>query len=99
MKVAFAVFNQFLLPEVMALLQTADIDYYTRWDGVKGKGRGTEPHLGKGRFVSENCALMIAFDDEGPLRLLVEQVVRFNAGVQRPDDRVRIFQLPLDLIV
>jgi hypothetical protein len=41
---------------------------------------------------------MIAFDEEAPLKALLEQIGRFNAMVTRPDDRVRLFQVPLELM-
>ena len=56
MKLTFLVFNEFLLPQVMERLSAADIDYYMRWDDVKGKGHGTEAHLGKGGHRTKNCA-------------------------------------------
>jgi hypothetical protein len=99
MKMAFVVCNEFFVAEVMRLLRSADIDYYTRWDNAKGKGRGTEPHLGSGSHGSTNTVLMIAFDEDEPLERLIELVGSLNARIARADDRVRLFQLPLDRIV
>jgi hypothetical protein len=99
MKMAFVVCNEFSITEVMHLMRDAAIDYYTRWDNAKGKGRGTEPHLGTGSHGSTNSVLMIAFDDEEPLRRLIALIESLNARITRPDDRVRLFQVPLDRIV
>lgn len=99
MKMAFVVCNEFFVVEVMHLLRGANIDYYTRWDNAKGKGRGTEPHLGSGSHGSTNTVLMIAFEEEEPLERLIELIASLNGQIQRPDDRVRLFQLPLDRIV
>jgi hypothetical protein len=99
MKMAYMVCNEFSATELMQLLRTAQIDYYTRWDNAKGKGRGTEPHLGSGSHGSTNSVLMIAFDDEKPLERLIELIGELNARIMRPDDRVRLFQLPLERIV
>ena len=99
MKMAFVVCNEFCVVEVMHLLRGANIDYYTRWDNAKGKGRGTEPHLGSGSHGSTNTVLMIAFEEEEPLERLIELIDSLNGQIQRPDDRVRLFQLPLDRIV
>jgi hypothetical protein len=99
MKMAFLVCNEFFIVEVMDLLRSADIDYYTRWDNATGKGRGTEPHLGSGTHGSTNSVLMIAFDDTKPLARLIELIGSLNAKILRPDDRVRLFQVPLELIV
>ena len=99
MKMAFVVYNEFFNAQVMALLAAAGIDYYTRWHDVHGKGRGTEPHLGKGGFPGTNAVLMIAFEDEQPLEVLVGRIETLNAGTKRPDDRIRLFQVPLERIV
>jgi hypothetical protein len=99
MKMAYVVCNEFSAVEVMQLLRIANIDYYTRWDNAKGKGRGTEPHLGSGSHGSTNSVLMIAFEDEKPLEQLIELIGELNARIARPDDRVRLFQLPLERIV
>ena len=64
-----------------------------------GEGRGTEPHLGTGGFGSTNSVLMSAFEDEAPLEELIEKITAVNAGVKRPDDRIRLFQLPLERVV
>ena len=96
---AFVVCSEFLIVEVMDLLRGAEIDYYTRWDNAKGKGHGTEPHLGSGSHGSTNSVLMIAFEEMAPLERLVELIRGFNAKMMRPDDRVRLFQLPLERIV
>jgi hypothetical protein len=99
MKMAFVVCNEFFIVEVMELLRSAEIDYYTRWDHAKGKGHGTEPHLGTGAHGSTNSVLMIAFEDETPLQHLIELIASLNARIVRPDDRIRLFQVPLELIV
>jgi hypothetical protein len=99
MKMAFVVCTEYFVIEVLNLLRAADIDYYTRWDNATGKGRGTEPHLGAGSHGSTNTVLMIAFDEDEPLERLVELIGSLNARIGRPDDRVRLFQLPVDRIV
>lgn len=99
MKFAFVVHNEHFTRRVMELLDTAGIDYYTRWDRATGKGRGTDPHLGRGGFASTNAVLMIAFQEEAPLTKLIEAIAAANDGIKRPDDRIRLFQLPLERVV
>ena len=99
MKLAFIVHNEFQSPRVMEILRAAGIDYYTRWENVKGKGHGTEPHLGAGSFPSVNSVLMIAFPEDAPLDALVHEITVANAEVKRSDDRIRLFQLPLERMV
>jgi hypothetical protein len=99
MKMVFLVYNEFLNAQVMTLLQHADIDYYTRWSDAVGKGRGTDPHLGRGGYPGTNAVLMIAFEDERPLGVLIGAIAELNAATRRPDDCVRLFQMPLERIV
>lgn len=97
--VAFVVYNEFFNTRVMDMLRRAGIDYYTRWGRVTGKGQGTEPHLGAGAYGSTNAVLMIAFPEAGPLQALIEAINGMNEGTTRPDDRIRLFQVPLQRIV
>ena len=99
MKFAFVVHNSYYSPRVTELLKEAGIDYYTRWDEVKGKGHGTEPHLGEGGFQSTNSVLMIAFEEEAPLEALIRNILAANTLIKRADDKIRLFQLPLERIV
>lgn len=99
MKIAFVVHIEHFMSRVMQLLNAAGIDYYTRWDQAKGKGHGTEPHLGTGSFGSTNSVLMIAFQEEAPLEQLIQGITAANAQIQRPADKIRLFQIPLERIV
>ena len=99
MKIAFVIHNEHYSTRVMQLLSDAGIDYYTRWEHTKGKGQGTEPHLGAGSFAATNCVLMIAFREEPPLATLIDGIDAANAGIKRADDKIRLFQLPLERIV
>lgn len=99
MKITFLVYYQHVDKQVMDMLKSLGIDYYTRWENVKGKGHGTEPHIGAGSFVRMNSALMIAFEDEAPLAALTDAIVAANAQARRADERIRLFQMPLERIV
>ena len=99
MKFTFIVHSEHYTSQVMELLNAAGIDYYTRWEQAKGKGHGTEPHLGAGSYPSTNSVLMIAFQDEAVLENLIQAITAANAAIKRPADRIRLFQLPLERIV
>jgi hypothetical protein len=43
--------------------------------------------------------LMIAFTDQPALETLIENINETNKGIARPDDRIRLFQVPLERIV
>lgn len=83
----------------MQLLNAAGIDYYTRWEQVTGKGHATEPHLGSGGCASTNSVLMIAFQEEAPLETLIQAITAANSEIKRPDDKIRLFQIPLERMV
>jgi len=99
MKMAFVVHNEHYSKNVLELLKKNDIDYFTRWDNVVGKGHGTDPHMGSGGFPSTNSVLMIAFEDEGALAKLIDAITAANVNIKRSDDKIRLFQLALDRIV
>lgn len=99
MKVAFVIYTEVYTPRVLELLDTAGIDYYTRWDQVKGKGHGTEAHLGTRSFPGVNAVMMIAFQEEASLEKLIRGITGMNEHIAKPDDRVRLFQVPLERIV
>ena len=99
MKMTFIVHNEHISDRVMQLLKDVGIDYYTRWDRATGKGHGTDPHLGVGTYTSTNVVLMVAFREDATLGALIDAIQAVNATIQRPSDRIRLFQLPLDRIV
>jgi hypothetical protein len=98
-KIAFIVHIEYSTNRVMEIFNAVGIDYYTRWEQAKGKGHGTDPHLGAGGFPSTNSVVMVAFEDEKPLARLIDAIAAVNAEIKRPADRIRLFQLPLERIV
>ena len=99
MKIVFLICNEVFTPRVMEMLSACGIDYYTRWDEVKGKGHNTDPHLGTRSFPGTNSVLMIAFQEETALEQLVHRISEANERITRPDDRIRLFQSPLERII
>jgi hypothetical protein len=99
LKMTFVIHVEHYTALMMQILTAVGIDYYTRWDQAKGKGHGTEPHLGAGGYPSTNSVLMIAFEEEEPLAKLIDAIAAANAQIKRPADRIRLFQLPLERIV
>ncbi len=99
MKIAFLIHNDVYTGRIMELLDRHGVDYYTRWEHVKGKGHGTEAHLGTRSFPSLNSVTMIAFESDTMLELIVNEIREQNARVERADDHIRLFQVPLERIV
>lgn len=96
---AIIVCNSYYMDRVMKSLKDNAIDYFTSWDNAKGKGHGTEPHLGSGGYGSTNSVTMIAFEDEAPLEALIGSIRTVNQEIRRAADHIRLFQLPLERIV
>ena len=99
MKLAFIVCYEHVKPSLMDMLRALRIDYYTHCEQIKGKGHGTEPHLGAGAYGSTNSVTMIAFEDEAALESLIASIKAANQQIPRSADHIRLFQLPLDRIV
>ena len=99
MKMAWLVCNTFVIDHLRQCLKECNIDYFTSWDNVKGKGHGTEPHLGAGAYGSTNTVTMIAFEDEAALQALIGSIKQANLAIPRAADHIRLFQVPLDQIV
>jgi hypothetical protein len=99
MKLAFIVHTEYFTEQIMELLDATGIDYFTRWDKAIGKGHGTEPHLGTGGHSSTNCVLMIGFENDEPLERLVAGIQQANTVIKRTDDKIRLFQVPLERLI
>jgi len=99
MKLAFLIYHDILDDRVTEALKELEIDFYTQWEDVKGKGHKTDAHLGNRPFPGFNFVRMIAFPDESQLEKLVIKLNELNTIVEREDDKIRLFQVPLERIV
>jgi nitrogen regulatory protein PII len=99
MKLTFLVYHDILDDRVSEALDELKIDYYTRWEDVKGKGHQTDAHLGNRPFPGYNFVRMIAFVDEEVLSNMIEKIKELNKIVERDDDKIRLFQVPLEKVV
>lgn len=99
MKLAFVVYHDILDDRVARALKELKIDFYTEWEDVKGKGHLTDAHLGNRPFPGYNNVRMFAFTDEDLLEQLILKINELNSIVERDDDKIRLFQVPLERIV
>lgn len=99
MKLAFIAYRDVLDDRVATSLDEIGIDFYTEWEEVKGKGHKTDAHLGNRPFPGYNTVRMIAFEKEELLEKLIFKINELNSIVEREDDKIRLFQLPLERIV
>lgn len=99
MKVVLLVYHDILEDRVEKLFTKSGIDFYTQFENAKGKGHKTEAHLGTRTFPGLNSVRLIAFEEESQLPELVQKVQEMNESAFREDDKVRLFQMPLERIV
>lgn len=99
MKAAYLIYHDILEDRVDNLFKEHGIDYYTEWEEVKGKGKKTDAHLGTRTFPGFNNVRLIAFDDDEMLAKLIKGIEELNKDSVRLDDKVRLFQIPLERIV
>jgi hypothetical protein len=99
MKLTFLIYHDILDDRVSKALNELKIDYYTQWEDVKGKGHHTDAHLGNRPYPGYNIVRMIAFVDESMLSQLIEKIEDLNKIVERDDDKIRLFQVPLERVV
>lgn len=99
MKLTFLVYHDVLDDRLSNVLKELNIDFYTMWEDVKGSGHKTDAHLGNRPFPGFNFVRMIAFPEEELLEKLVNKINELNKLVEREDDKIRLFQVPLERIV
>lgn len=99
MKLTFLIYHDVLDDRLSNALKELDIDFYTMWEDVKGSGHKTDAHLGNRPFPGFNFVRMIAFPEEELLEKLVKKIDELNKLVERDDDKIRLFQVPLERIV
>lgn len=99
MKLAFLVYHDVLDAQITAVLDRLNIDYYTKWENVKGKGHQTDPHLGTRTFPGYNYVRLIAIEDDSLVNPLAEEIKKINSLALRNDDKVRLFLTPLEMII
>lgn len=99
MKLIIVVYHDILEDRVEKIFDDVGVDFYTKWERVKGKGHNTDAHLGTRTFPGYNFVRMIAFDNLDQLPKLILSIKALNKETIRDDDKVRVFQLPLEMIV
>jgi len=99
MKLTFLVYHDILDDRVTKALNELNIDYYTEWENVKGKGHLSDAHLGNRPYPGYNNVRMIAFPEHNVLSQLIEKIDDLNKLAERDDDKIRLFQVPLERVI
>ena len=64
MKAVLIVHNVALDVEIDELLRSAGVDTYTKFPGVLGRGRLSEPHLDTEIWPGVNCGTLVVVEDD-----------------------------------
>ncbi|HMU44252.1 MAG TPA: hypothetical protein PKA80_13215 [Ignavibacteriaceae bacterium] len=99
MKLAFVIYHDILDDRVSKALSELNIDFYTEWENVKGKGHNTDAHLGNRPYPGYNNVRMIAFAVDSMIESLTSKIKELNEVIERDDDKIRMFLVPLEKIV
>lgn len=99
MKLAFVIYHDILDDRVSKALSELNIDFYTEWEDVKGKGHNTDAHLGNRPYPGYNIVRMIAFAADDLSESLTSKIKELNEVIERDDDKIRMFLVPLEKIV
>jgi len=99
MKIVFIVYHDILDDRISNMFDELKIDFFTEWENVKGKGHSSDAHLGSRTFPGYNSVRMIAFQQEKVLDDLTEKLSKLNDEIIRTDDKIRLFQIPLERII
>lgn len=99
MKLVYLIYHDILEDRVNNLFKQNDIDFFTEWEEVKGKGHTSDAHLGSRTFPGYNNVRLIAFDNEEMLVKLIIGIKKLNEEAIRKDDKIRMFQIPLETII
>lgn len=79
MKSVFITYNQAFTERVEYMLDRLEINGFTQWTEVKGRGSDTgAPHMGTHTWPEINNALITIVDDE-KVDILLEKVQKLNA--------------------
>jgi len=99
MKAAFLIYHDILEDRVDSLFKEYGVDYYTEWEEVKGKGKKSDAHFGTRIFPGYNNVRFVAFDNDEILVKIIIGIKELNKDAARPDNKVRLFQIPLENII
>ncbi|MBK7377872.1 MAG: hypothetical protein IPJ03_02525 [Ignavibacteriales bacterium] len=99
MKLAFVIYHDIIDDRVSKALSELNIDFYTEWEDVKGKGHNTDAHLGNRPYPGYNIVRMIAFAADDLIESLTSKIKELNEVIERDDDKIRMFLVPLEKIV
>ena len=96
MKMAFLSYSAGIEEEVMETLENLNIEYYTKWNDVLGRGKTSGPHLGTHIWPKKNSFLAVAVEDN-----MVNDLLNGIRDLKSTfgKEGVKVFVLPLEEVV
>ncbi|MBW2040247.1 MAG: hypothetical protein JRI46_11795 [Deltaproteobacteria bacterium] len=91
------IYNQAIDEEVMELLEGLEIDKYTKWQRVLGKGEVSNPRLDSPIWPGANMVLGIVIDEREKVQELTDRIKGLDAQVG--DKGLFAFMWPVEKIV
>ncbi|MBN1405593.1 MAG: transcriptional regulator [Candidatus Omnitrophica bacterium] len=96
MKLVLIAYNIAIDEEVMELLSSCGLEYYTKWQRVLGKGQLSEPHLGTNIWPGENNVLAVVCEDS-QAKQLSDCVSRLRKTLAK--EGIKAFVLPVENVI
>ena len=96
MKMVFLSYSAGIEEEVMETLKDLNIEYYTKWNDVLGRGKTSGPHLGTHVWPKKNSFLAVAIEED-VVNDILERVRDLKSTFGK--EGVKAFVLPLEEVV
>ncbi len=93
MKFLFLAYNEAVDDEVMEILSGSDVDNYTKWTKVLGKGGKSGPHLNSHVWPKSNNVIVVAVS-ESQASMVLDSIRRMREKLGH--EGIKAFQLPLE---
>jgi len=93
MKIVFIVYNVGIGDEVNECLARCNVESYTLFPSLYGKGKLSGPHMGTHIWPSTNAAFLIACKDE-KVQDILEEVKRLKQSFKK--EGLKAFVVPLE---
>lgn len=94
-KMIFLIYDKAIDMKIEKLLESLDIDGYTKWQDVEGYG-GSEKRFGSKVWPGSN-SMRIIVDDEQKTALLIKKIKELRDEFAKPPV-LKLFKLPVEQI-
>lgn len=94
-KMIFLIYDKAIDLKIEQLLESLNIDGYTKWQDVEGFG-GAEKRLGSKVWPGSN-SMRIIVDDQEKTSLLIDKIKELRDGSAKPP-ALKLFKVPVEQI-